>query len=67
MFVQIILGENWENLNDGKKIKELIESIKKNSDTSRLLERYNKETSSAPTEIGNERLIDIVKKRMDMK
>ena len=61
--VQIILGENWENLNDGKKIKELIESIKKNSDTSRLLERYNKETSSAPTEIGNERLMDIVKKK----
>jgi len=26
---EVILGENWENLNDGKKIKDLIEQIKK--------------------------------------
>ena len=61
--IEIILGENWENLNDGKKIKQLIESIKKNSDKSRLIERFSKETGNTPSDIGNEKLMDIVKKR----
>ena len=60
---EIILGENWENLNDGRKIKELIESIKKNSDPSRLLEKYNKETSATPSDLGNEKLMEIVLKK----
>jgi len=57
------LGENWENLNDGKKIKQLIESIKKNSDQTRLIEKYNKETNNTPNDIGNERLMNFVKKK----
>ena len=60
---EVILGENWENLNDGKKIKDLIEQIKKNSDPSRLFDKYNKETSSIPDDIGSQRIMDIIKKQ----
>ena len=60
---EVILGENWENLNDGKKIKDLIGQIKRHSDTSRLLDKYNKETTTIPDDIGNERIMDIVKKK----
>ena len=62
--VRVILGDNWENVNEGKKIKELIESIKKNSDSKRLLERFNKETvPNNNNDMSNERLLNIVKKQ----
>ena len=32
-----ILGDDWEKLNDGKKIKDLIDSITKHSDPSRII------------------------------
>ena len=62
---EIILGENWENMNDGKKIKELIESIEKNSTgTNRLVEDFNREALSLDSnDISNERLLDISKKQ----
>ena len=61
----IILGDNWENVNDGKKIKEMIESIEKNSTaTSRLVEDFNKEALTMDSnDISNERLLDITKKQ----
>ena len=44
----IILGDNWENVNDGKKIKELIDSILKNSsNTKKLVEDFSREASTA--------------------
>ena len=62
---QIILGENWENVNDGKKIKELIESIEKNStNTKRLVDDFNKESLTLDSnDISSERLMDISKKQ----
>ena len=60
----IILGDNWENINDGKKIKELIDSIEKNSSTStRLVEEFNKESLNLESnDISSERLMAINKK-----
>jgi dynein heavy chain 1 len=61
----IILGDNWENVNDGKKIKELIDSILKNSsNTKRLVEDFSREALTVESnDISNERLMDITKKQ----
>ena len=61
----IILGDNWENVNDGKKIKELIDSILKNSsNTKKLVEHFSREALTVESnDISNERLMDISKKQ----
>ena len=61
----IILGDNWENTSDGKKIKELIESILKNcSNYNKLVEDFNKESlNKEGNDIGAEKLMDISKKQ----
>ena len=61
----IILGDNWKNVNDGKKINELIESIEKNAtSTSKLVEEFNKEALTLDSnDISSERLMDISKKQ----
>ena len=62
---EVILGENWENVNDGKQIKELIESILKNSsNTNRLVEEFSRDAMSMDNnDISNEKLMDIAKKQ----
>ena len=61
----IILGDNWENVNDGKKIKELIDSILKNySNSDRRVTDFNNEALNMEgNDICSERLMDITKKQ----
>ena len=61
----IILGDNWENINDGKEIKNIIDNILKNSgNTSRLVDEFSRETlNTENSDISNEKLMDISKKQ----
>ena len=58
----IILGDNWENVNDGKEIKKLIEFIEKNSSTNRLVDEFNKEALNRESnDISSEKLMKVIK------
>ena len=46
--IGIVLGDSWELLNDGKKVKEVIESIiKASSSTSRITDEWVRENLTA--------------------
>ena len=63
--ISIVLGENWEVLNEGKKIKDLIEHIVKKAGTiNKLTEEWNREAISFDkNSSGNDKILEIVTKQ----
>ena len=61
--IEIILGNGWEKLNDGKKIKELIDSIIKNSDSSRLINDWSRTNIKDNKEFASDRCFSIIKRQ----